>query len=138
MGTGASPGGTVRAVRVTAPDTDRSSPTPQLRAGAAAFFGAPCFGARPCHNRPLVRYGVHRTMAKADIDLGKYQLGWSDTEADYVFKPKKGLNEAIIREMSAMKGEPAWMLEFPPMKTSARGFFASVLIREATVPACSI
>ncbi|OFW64217.1 MAG: Fe-S cluster assembly protein SufB [Actinobacteria bacterium RBG_16_67_15] len=51
-------------------------------------------------------------MAKADIDLGKYQLGWSDTEADYVFKPKKGLNEAIIREMSAMKGEPAWMLAF--------------------------
>jgi len=51
-------------------------------------------------------------MAKADIDLGKYQLGWSDTEADYVFKPKKGLDEAIIREMSAMKGEPAWMLAF--------------------------
>ncbi|MBU1494070.1 MAG: Fe-S cluster assembly protein SufB, partial [Actinobacteria bacterium] len=31
---------------------------------------------------------------------------------DYVFKPKKGLNEAIIREMSGMKKEPAWMLEF--------------------------
>ena len=51
-------------------------------------------------------------MAKADLDLGKYQLGWSDTEAEYIFKPKKGLNEAIIREMSAMKREPAWMLAF--------------------------
>src|SRR3989304_6821467 len=51
-------------------------------------------------------------MAKADPDLGKYQLGWSDTEAEYIFKPKEGLNEAIIREMSAMKREPAWMLAF--------------------------
>ncbi len=46
-----------------------------------------------------------------DIDLGKYRLGWSDAE-DYVFKPEKGLNEEIIRQMSGMKGEPAWMLEF--------------------------
>jgi len=46
-----------------------------------------------------------------DIDLGKYRLGWSDTE-DYVFKPEKGLSEEIIRQMSAMKREPAWMLEF--------------------------
>ncbi len=50
-------------------------------------------------------------MTKVDIDIGKYQLGWSDVE-DYVFKPKKGLNESIIREMSAMKGEPEWMLAF--------------------------
>jgi len=46
-----------------------------------------------------------------DIDLGKYRLGWSDAE-DYVFKPQKGLDEDIIRQMSGMKGEPAWMLEF--------------------------
>ncbi|MBM3696123.1 MAG: Fe-S cluster assembly protein SufB [Actinobacteria bacterium] len=46
-----------------------------------------------------------------DLDLGKYRLGWSDVE-DYVFKPQKGLNPEIIRQMSAMKGEPPWMLEF--------------------------
>ena len=46
-----------------------------------------------------------------DLDLGKYRLGWSDAE-DYVFKPKKGLTPEIIRQMSGMKGEPAWMLEF--------------------------
>jgi Fe-S cluster assembly protein SufB len=40
-------------------------------------------------------------MTTVDIDLGKYQLGWADSEADYIFKPKKGLNEEIIREMSA-------------------------------------
>ncbi len=45
------------------------------------------------------------------LDLGKYQLGWSDVE-DYVFKPKKGISEEIVREMSAMKKEPQWMREF--------------------------
>ncbi len=50
-------------------------------------------------------------MAVDALDLGKYQLGWSDEE-DYVFKPKKGLNEDILREMSWMKGEPDWMLNF--------------------------
>ncbi len=46
-----------------------------------------------------------------DLDLSKYSLGWSDEE-DYVFKPKRGLDEAIVREMSWMKGEPQWMLDF--------------------------
>jgi Fe-S cluster assembly protein SufB len=55
--------------------------------------------------------GVEAAMATVDIDLGKYALGWADEE-DYVFKPKKGLNEEIIREMSAMKGEQEWMLDF--------------------------
>jgi Fe-S cluster assembly protein SufB len=50
-------------------------------------------------------------MTATGIDLGKYQLGWSDVE-DYVFKPKKGLSEDIVREMSAMKKEPEWMLKF--------------------------
>ena len=51
-------------------------------------------------------------MANVDIDLGGYKLGWSDSEDDYVFKPEKGLNEEIIREMSRMKEEPQWMLDF--------------------------
>jgi Fe-S cluster assembly protein SufB len=50
-------------------------------------------------------------MAVTDLNLDKYTLGWSDVE-DYVFKPRKGLNEEIIREMSRMKKEPEWMLEF--------------------------
>jgi Fe-S cluster assembly protein SufB len=50
-------------------------------------------------------------MTTTDLDLGKYKLGWSDQE-DYVFKPKKGLDESIVREMSAMKHEPDWMRDF--------------------------
>ena len=44
-----------------------------------------------------------------NLDLGRYKLGWSDVEDFYVFKPKKGLSESIVREMSWMKGEPEWM-----------------------------
>ena len=50
-------------------------------------------------------------MTTTELDLGKYKLGWSDAE-DYVFKPKKGLNVEIVREMSMMKKEPEWMLNF--------------------------
>lgn len=50
-------------------------------------------------------------MANVDIDLGKYSLGWADPE-EAVFKPEKGLNEDIIRQMSAIKKEPQWMLDF--------------------------
>ena len=35
-------------------------------------------------------------MAVTDLDLGRYKLGWSDAE-DYVFKPKRGLNETSSR-----------------------------------------
>ncbi len=47
-------------------------------------------------------------MTDIGIDLSRYKLGWSDVE-DYVFKPKRGLSEDIVREMSLMKGEPDWM-----------------------------
>jgi Fe-S cluster assembly protein SufB len=50
-------------------------------------------------------------MTTVDIDLGSYQLGWSDEE-DHVFKPEKGLDEDLIRTISEMKGEPEWMLSF--------------------------
>jgi Fe-S cluster assembly protein SufB len=50
-------------------------------------------------------------VTTVDIDLGSYQLGWSDEE-DYVFKPEKGLTEDLIRTMSTMKDEPEWMLDF--------------------------
>jgi Fe-S cluster assembly protein SufB len=50
-------------------------------------------------------------IAAQELDLGRYQLGWSDVEDFYVFKPKKGLNEDIVREMSWMKGEPDWMTQ---------------------------
>ena len=50
-------------------------------------------------------------MTTTDLDLGRYKLGWSDVE-DYVFKPEKGINEAVVRQISEYKGEPEWMLKF--------------------------
>jgi Fe-S cluster assembly protein SufB len=50
-------------------------------------------------------------MAVSGIDLGKYQLGWSDTEAS-VYKPKKGVNETIVKDISGHKSEPEWMTKF--------------------------
>ena len=39
-------------------------------------------------------------MAVSGIDLGKYKLGWSDSTADYVYAPKKGLIEDVVRDIS--------------------------------------
>ncbi|MFN2302920.1 MAG: Fe-S cluster assembly protein SufB, partial [Anaerolineales bacterium] len=43
--------------------------------------------------------------------LGEYQFGFKDPESA-VFKSSKGLSEDIVRQISAMKGEPEWMLNF--------------------------
>ena len=43
--------------------------------------------------------------------MGDYRYGFSDPET-YVFKSRKGLDEEVVRQISAMKGEPEWMLEF--------------------------
>ena len=50
-------------------------------------------------------------MAIDNLDFSRYQLGWSDEQIP-VFKPKKGINEAIVREMSGIKHEDKWMLDF--------------------------
>ena len=51
------------------------------------------------------------TTSNIGVDLSNYALGWSDEE-DYVFKPRRGLDANIVREMSFMKKEPEWMLNF--------------------------
>jgi Fe-S cluster assembly protein SufB len=51
------------------------------------------------------------TAADLGLDLGRYKLGWND-EVDYVYKPKRGIDENIINEISWMKGEPQWMRDF--------------------------
>ena len=51
------------------------------------------------------------TAADLGLDLGRYKLGWND-DVDYVYKPKRGLDENIINEISWMKGEPQWMRDF--------------------------
>jgi Fe-S cluster assembly protein SufB len=43
--------------------------------------------------------------------IGEYKYGFSDPET-HVFKSRKGLDEDVVRQISAMKGEPEWMLKF--------------------------
>lgn len=43
--------------------------------------------------------------------IGEYKYGFSDPET-HVFKSRKGLNEDVVRQISAMKGEPEWMLKY--------------------------
>jgi len=47
----------------------------------------------------------------ADVDLGEYKWGFDDEE-NPVIKIERGLNEDVIRQISAHKGEPKWMLDF--------------------------
>src|SRR5688572_10747175 len=54
------------------------------------------------------------TEAEADaVAMGDYKYGWSndDSAGNYAFKSEKGLNEAVIRDISKRKDEPEWMLE---------------------------
>jgi Fe-S cluster assembly protein SufB len=44
-------------------------------------------------------------------NIGDYKYGFSDPET-YVFKSRKGIDHEIVQQISAMKGEPEWMLEF--------------------------
>jgi Fe-S cluster assembly protein SufB len=43
--------------------------------------------------------------------IGDYQYGFKDPET-YVFKSRKGLDREIVEQISAMKGEPDWMLAY--------------------------
>jgi Fe-S cluster assembly protein SufB len=45
-----------------------------------------------------------------DLQLGTYKYGWHD-EGKPVFEPKRGLSEDVVREISALKDEPKWMLD---------------------------
>jgi Fe-S cluster assembly protein SufB len=42
--------------------------------------------------------------------LGNYEYGWHDSDTAGALA-KRGLSEAVVREISALKNEPEWMLE---------------------------
>jgi len=50
---------------------------------------------------------------QADLleDLGQYKYGFSDPE-NFVFRSHKGLDREVVQNISHMKGEPQWMLDF--------------------------
>ena len=45
------------------------------------------------------------------IDDADYEYGFQDPDIS-VFRTEAGLNEKVVRQISAMKEEPEWMLEF--------------------------
>ena len=49
--------------------------------------------------------------AKILEDIGQYKYGFHDKE-DYFFKSEKGLSREVVENISRMKGEPQWMLDF--------------------------
>ena len=49
--------------------------------------------------------------AKVLEGIGDYKYGFKDPET-YVYKSGKGLNQQVVEQISAMKGEPQWMLDF--------------------------
>ena len=40
-----------------------------------------------------------------------YEFGFHDDNIQYTFKSRQGLDEQIVRDISALKKEPLWMLE---------------------------
>lgn len=50
-------------------------------------------------------------MAKKMPELSEYQYGFSDRDVS-IYRAKKGLTKEIVTEISRMKNEPEWMLEF--------------------------
>jgi Fe-S cluster assembly protein SufB len=50
-------------------------------------------------------------LARSDLEgLGRYKFGWSDSDVAGA-TAKRGLSEDVVREISALKNEPTWMLE---------------------------
>ncbi|HET6907817.1 MAG TPA: Fe-S cluster assembly protein SufB [Mycobacteriales bacterium] len=52
------------------------------------------------------------TTDRPDLEgLGRYAFGWADPDVAGA-TAKRGLSEAVAREISALKNEPEWMLDF--------------------------
>src|SRR5512136_1843777 len=50
--------------------------------------------------------------AKILEGIGEYKYGFHEPEDKYVFKSQKGLSREVVEQISHMKGEPQWMLDF--------------------------
>jgi Fe-S cluster assembly protein SufB len=51
------------------------------------------------------------TLERPELDeLGRYKFGWADSDVAGA-AARRGLNEEVVRDISAKKNEPAWMLE---------------------------
>jgi len=44
--------------------------------------------------------------------IGDYKYGFHDPEDKYTYKSERGLSKGVVENISQMKGEPQWMLDF--------------------------
>ncbi|MEV8444025.1 Fe-S cluster assembly protein SufB [Actinosynnema sp. NPDC051121] len=51
------------------------------------------------------------TQEETLASIGNYEFGWSDSDVAGA-SARRGLNEDVVRDISAKKNEPEWMLEF--------------------------
>jgi Fe-S cluster assembly protein SufB len=51
------------------------------------------------------------TQEETIASLGRYGYGWSDSDVAGA-SAQRGLSEAVVRDISAKKSEPEWMLEY--------------------------
>ena len=50
------------------------------------------------------------TQDEAIASIGQYNYGWHDSDAAGL-SARRGIDESVVRNISALKNEPAWMLE---------------------------
>ena len=92
------------------------------------------------------------TIAHPELEgLGNYEYGWSD-KSEAGTNARRGISEEVVRDISAKKSEPQWMLDLrlkglslfekKPMPNCGSDFFAeisrttsSLIPRRALVPA---
>src|SRR5690242_6229718 len=55
--------------------------------------------------------GTLPTQSEQIEALGRYSFGWADTDVAGA-SAQRGLSEAVVRDISAKKSEPEWMLDF--------------------------
>ncbi|OGJ37601.1 MAG: Fe-S cluster assembly protein SufB [Candidatus Pacebacteria bacterium RIFOXYB1_FULL_39_46] len=59
----------------------------------------------------MARFATKKTKSGNEFIKETYEHGYSFDTANYDFNSGKGLTERIIREISSLKKEPAWMLK---------------------------
>ena len=61
------------------------------------------------------RANVNEDKLRQDDEIiaqfGEYNYGWHDSDAAGE-AAKKGIDEQVVRDISADKGEPGWMLDY--------------------------
>ena len=101
-----------------APTSSASRPSPTATASAPRYVptGAPTQPAPPPphHARPTPEESSMTAIPEtthAEVDgLGRYEFGWSDSDAAGA-TARRGLSEDVVRNISALKSEPEWMLD---------------------------